>query len=103
MLLLLLFCIYITITTVSCEVPTSAAYSNYRKLSVLPQMKLRPGEFQELPARDRTAPVCQIWNSHPGRPASMPGAMGHSRVRVVSGIEGPLYLPLFPFILSPLL
>ena len=93
LLLLLLFCIYISITTVSCEVPTSAAYSNYRKLFVLPQMKLRPGEFKERPAHDRTAPVCQVWNSNPGQPASMSGAMDHSRARVVSGTEGPPVSP----------
>lgn len=31
-----------------------------RKLFVLSQKKLRPGEFKELPAHDQPAPVCQI-------------------------------------------
>ena len=85
LLLLLLLCIYITFTTVSCYIRKSAAYSNKRKLFVLPQKKLRPGEFKELLAHDRPAPVCQIWDSNPGWPASMSGV--HACVRMLSGFS----------------
>ena len=85
LLLLLLLCIHITFTSVSCYIRKSAAYSNKRKLFVLPQKKLRPGEFKGLPAHDRPAPVWQIWDSNPGWPASMSGV--HGSVRMLSGFS----------------
>lgn len=91
-------CIVILIPAASCSVPPRPASFNYRKLSVVPRMKLRM--LKELLAQDQLATLCQIWNSDPAFPASAPapGTITYYRAKVMKNMEGSsLFSLFFPF------